>query len=93
MKVLPPMVWVIPDPESFALMVTIDECDKDYVLRDLHTPIITQRQRPVKRRVLDWTPQVDNLEALLKKAGHLFRGNVLMHACDSSVIRLINMSL
>jgi hypothetical protein len=93
MKILPLVVLIRLHAKSFSFPFRGDTCDGDHVLLYIDTSVVAQRQRPVISRVLNRTPEVDDLEALGKQLRHLLSGEMAVHARNGRCIGLIDVHL
>ena len=91
-QILPFVIWVIFDPESFSFAVGIDErCGE--VISLIYTPEIAQAQRPINSRVGDGPPQVNDLEAIFKELRDIGGRKTSVNTLDRGLVGLVDMYL
>jgi hypothetical protein len=90
--VVPPMILAVTHAERLTLTIRVDETRRDKVLLRVHCREVAKRERPVERGVLNWAPEIDNLEAPLEELGGVGRRQVPVHACNCGSSGLVNMN-
>ena len=81
---------IVLHAEGFSIAFGVLEGNWDKIFMRIDGRIITERERKVVRGVVDWAPQVDDLEALRKKAVDILSGQVTMDARSCRGWRLVN---
>lgn len=66
-QVFPLVVRVELDTESLSLPVGVDKVGRSEVLLEIDTPEVTEGERPIPSSMVNWTPEVDDLEAMLQQ--------------------------
>lgn len=84
------MFRAVLDTKRLAVSVGIPEGHWHQVLLEVDGSVVTQRERVVERRVIDWAPEVDDLETVLEELGRVGGREVSVHARDGCTGRLID---
>jgi hypothetical protein len=87
------MLRVVLDTERLAFVIRVPEGRGHQVVLRVDAAVIAERERPVPRRVVDRTPEVDDLEAVLQQLWDVFGGQVSVDTGNRGLGGLVDVNL
>lgn len=93
LHVLPLMIGVIPHLQRLPVVIRVLQRTGNKVVLDIDAPVVAERERPVPRWVVDGTPKVDDLEAVLQELRGVADWEVPMYASSGGRLGLVDMDL
>ena len=84
------MIGIVVNAKRFAIPVRVSQGDWYQVLLNVDTPVVTQCKRMIVGRVVDWAPEVDNLEAVLQQLWNVLSGKMAVNASDGRLGSLVD---
>ena len=90
-EILPPLVGIRMYAKRLSLeAIWIKQGNRHNILLRVHTSIITQRKRRIKRYMIDRPPEVNELVAMLEKLRYFLRGKMFVHTSEGGSRRLVD---
>ncbi len=87
------MVFIIAHTERFAFSIRIYERNRERISCLVYTPVVAQSERPIVCGMVDGSPEVDDLEAVLEQLLDVGRGEVSVYAIDGGLEGLVNVDV
>jgi len=88
--ILPLVLGIEFDIHRLAIVLWVFQGRRREVVLRVYGAVVTEREWPVVRGVLDWTPQVDDLEATLQKRRCIRRREMAMDSRNRRSLGLVN---
>lgn len=93
LPILPLVALVVLDTKSLAIAVRVLQGGGDEILRNVDAPVVAEREGPIPRSVMNGSPEVDDLEAVLEELWHILCRQVSVDASCGRGSGLVNVDL
>jgi hypothetical protein len=80
-------------PTSLSLHIRINQCNRHCILVWIHTTIITKRQRPIIRSVIDGPPEINDLIAVFEQFRDVFGREMAVDPSKGGFGSLVDMGV
>ena len=83
------MVFIVAHTEHFTFSIRIYERNRERISCLIYTPVVAQSERPIVCGVVDGSPEVDDLEAVLEQLWSVGRGEVFVREINGVLGSLV----